>query len=359
MKQQIQLQIPEPCHEDWNNMSATEQGRFCMACKKEVIDFSAMTDREILRHISSAVTGVCGRADNAQLNRVLTSAPEPRKLWWRYWMGIAASIVMIVSKSNAQVKTPTEIITLAPTLIKGDTAVEIVVGRIAPAPKKNKGMLIIYGSVLDNSNNPIPYASVKLKNSNSGVAADSAGNFVLEANAVMSNCELEISSVGYEPKVIKLSQRQNIQSLATENNHTKLITENIILKQSTMGEVVVEASSRLTSRMAGLMATCVRYTIFEKVKNLIAGDNEIKVYPNPITMNSSFRLVFNLKDPGEYIIRFTDASGRMIASRQLNIAIKNQLENFSGTMFHAAGVYFASVSGKSPRKLYTSRLLVQ
>jgi len=359
MKQQVQLQIPEPCHENWNKMSITEQGRFCMTCKKEVIDFSAMTDQEILRHISSAVTGICGRADNTQLNRALAPAPESRKLWWKYWMGIAASFVMITSKSNSQVKAPAATMTVAPALIKGDTAVEIVVGKIAPPETKNKNTVLIYGRVVNERNNPIPYASIKVKNTNSGVAADSAGNFLLQVNTIVSKLKLEISSVGYEPKTISLGQQQNIQSLTTGSDNTKLITQNIILKQSSLGEIVVQAPSRVTSRMGGLMTTCVRYTLFDKLKNIISGDNEIKIYPNPIGINSNFKLVFNLKDPGEYVIRFTDASGRMVASRLLNITLKNQLENFSGTMFSAAGIYFASASGKQPGKLYTTRLVVQ
>lgn len=210
MKQQVQLQIPEPCHENWKNMSATEQGRFCMACKKEVIDFSTMSDREILQHISTAASSVCGRADNAQLNRALIPAPAPRKLWWKYWMGIAASFVMLISKSNAQVKTPANIITVAPALTGKDTAIDIVVGKMVQAPAKNKNLVLIYGNITDNKNSPIPYASVKLKNSDKGVAADSTGNFVLVVNAVVSNLELEISSVGYEPKAVRLNRRQNI-----------------------------------------------------------------------------------------------------------------------------------------------------
>lgn len=34
--QKLQLSISEPCHENWHNMTPTEQGRFCNACAKEV-----------------------------------------------------------------------------------------------------------------------------------------------------------------------------------------------------------------------------------------------------------------------------------------------------------------------------------
>jgi len=47
MAKQLQLQIPSPCHENWENMSQVEKGRFCASCEKKVIDFSYMSDREI------------------------------------------------------------------------------------------------------------------------------------------------------------------------------------------------------------------------------------------------------------------------------------------------------------------------
>ena len=53
--QKLQLSIPEPCHENWQEMTPTQQGRFCKACAKEVIDFSMMTDTEVLNYFA----GLC------------------------------------------------------------------------------------------------------------------------------------------------------------------------------------------------------------------------------------------------------------------------------------------------------------
>lgn len=71
--QQIQLSIPEPCHEDWQNMNPTEQGRFCNACSKQVVDFSTMSDREVLNYFATIKNEkVCGRAYPDQLERTIT-----------------------------------------------------------------------------------------------------------------------------------------------------------------------------------------------------------------------------------------------------------------------------------------------
>jgi hypothetical protein len=65
------LHIPKPCNEDWNKMTQTLQGAFCGSCQKEVIDFTTMTDDEVL-HFLQKNTGknLCGRATKTQLTRL-------------------------------------------------------------------------------------------------------------------------------------------------------------------------------------------------------------------------------------------------------------------------------------------------
>ena len=67
----IHISIPTPCHESWDSMDATEQGAFCHSCQKEVIDFSAMTDREVIEYLEKYKTG-CGRFRKDQLDTKLT-----------------------------------------------------------------------------------------------------------------------------------------------------------------------------------------------------------------------------------------------------------------------------------------------
>lgn len=50
MKQPLKVRIPEPCQENLNLMAKTENGRFCTTCSKEVIDFTKMSDAEVLAY---------------------------------------------------------------------------------------------------------------------------------------------------------------------------------------------------------------------------------------------------------------------------------------------------------------------
>lgn len=67
----MKLTIPTPCHENWNQMSPAEQGRFCAVCSKTVKDFTAVPDEEIVNAFSQNSENVCGRFKTSQLNRDL------------------------------------------------------------------------------------------------------------------------------------------------------------------------------------------------------------------------------------------------------------------------------------------------
>lgn len=65
----MNIYVENPCHEDWQNMTPETQGRFCGACEKTVVDFSEMSDAEILLYFSKPkIEKVCGRFRPEQLS---------------------------------------------------------------------------------------------------------------------------------------------------------------------------------------------------------------------------------------------------------------------------------------------------
>lgn len=88
-KKGLQISIPEPCHEDWNQMTPMERGRFCDACQKNVWDFTKASDRELYRFFENKPQGVCGRFSTHQLNRdivPMVDKPHKRAPW--YFAGV-------------------------------------------------------------------------------------------------------------------------------------------------------------------------------------------------------------------------------------------------------------------------------
>lgn len=68
-----QIQIPVPCHEDWNAMSGTEQARFCPKCQKTVNDLSQMTKADAQDLLDQTGMRVCVRLTRLADGRVMTS----------------------------------------------------------------------------------------------------------------------------------------------------------------------------------------------------------------------------------------------------------------------------------------------
>lgn len=70
VKKPVQINIPNPCSENWDHMLPAERGRFCNACEKVVTDFTGMTDKEIIRFFKQhKQEHICGRYLSTQVNR--------------------------------------------------------------------------------------------------------------------------------------------------------------------------------------------------------------------------------------------------------------------------------------------------
>lgn len=124
MGRNLQLRINEPCHENWEKMEVGEGGRFCGACSKVVVDFSVMSDREILQYLSRKRDGVCGFLSGAkgmneeeqgtmlrrssgaeQLDRDMLLGEEGRRRKWMGW-GVLVAGLLFGSRGLAQQRPP-------------------------------------------------------------------------------------------------------------------------------------------------------------------------------------------------------------------------------------------------------------
>ncbi len=212
--QKLQLSIPEPCHENWHMMTPTQQGRFCNACAKEVIDFSMMTDTEVLNYFTGNThEKVCGRALPSQLDRTITWPKEPKKRLFWYWNYIVM-LFMFFSKANtvkAQggVKRVTEI-SNTPACKVGDTV--------------RSSSRVISGKVTDIDGNPVSFATIKIKGSPKGLSADANGGYLTR---VKFDDILVFSGVGFKETEVHVGIQTSLNTFLEK------------APQQSLGEVVV------------------------------------------------------------------------------------------------------------------------
>ncbi|GAB3718385.1 hypothetical protein GCM10027592_61280 [Spirosoma flavus] len=72
------LKINNPCTTSWNSMTPSEQGKYCSICAKNVIDFTNLTDEEIISILQNQNSRICGRLEATQINRLIKQKKRSR-----------------------------------------------------------------------------------------------------------------------------------------------------------------------------------------------------------------------------------------------------------------------------------------
>lgn len=85
------VSLGNPCQFGWSNMTAAEKGRHCAQCDKTVVDFTIMSDEQVIEYLLLH-KNVCGHFNKSQLGRTMViHAQKPSKKI--YWPAIAAMLV--------------------------------------------------------------------------------------------------------------------------------------------------------------------------------------------------------------------------------------------------------------------------
>ncbi len=331
MSKKIQLTIPTPCHENWNNMLPADKGRFCLSCSKEVVDFTAMSDSQLIAFFKKPSMGsVCGRFMDDQLNRQII---EPRKKlpWIKYFFQFAIPAFLISSKACAQ-ETKGKVAAVCSNEVKGDTIAFVS----ATKPIGNKQ---IKGIIKDKDGNPIIGCSVYIKDTRTGTVADATGNFTLAVDSSKSSIILVFSSVGF------LSQEKKIE-IATYKMEDIIMTQ---LDYALSGEVVIIAGMVAPEKKKSvpLIEKIFRDTVF----------NKFSVYPNPALAGSYVTIKSKKLKAGDYKIELQNQSGQLVNTESVQMAESQKSMQLKIPQV-TPGIYFIKISGEKLKSIYTEKIIV-
>lgn len=128
----LSYSIPSPCSEDWNTMTPNEQGRHCDKCAMTVIDFTKMTEAEIILTLQSAAgQRICGRmrqevkSENLSPVSVLSTQGYrlPKLSASIYTLSIATLLLASCQNSNSRGNTTVgEMVPVEETVLLGEPA---------------------------------------------------------------------------------------------------------------------------------------------------------------------------------------------------------------------------------------------
>lgn len=174
---QIKISIPEPCTQNWANMTATEKGRYCSSCAKEVIDFRNWTTDELQNWFASSKGNVCGHLSKGQLAYFKQEEPQHLSLGFGTKIFLASALALFASsKTYAHTKAVTK------------TAIYEDKNRIKSDAKRTEqvtdSLITISGVVKDQDDKlPVPGVSIQINNGQYKAMTDAEGKFKLQITA--------------------------------------------------------------------------------------------------------------------------------------------------------------------------------
>ena len=387
MAKKLQLTIAEPCHENWDGMTPVEKGKFCGSCQKQVIDFSNMSDRQVAEFFKKPSTGsVCGRFMTDQLDRPI-EIPRKRIPWVKYFFQIAIPAFLVSIKASAQ-KTQGQInvksaskdtikrggvfaderITLGMVarpenlkpfmvdtvvtpiidtnrVVKGEietVCAEELIGKVSPLLlNANVEALHIKGKVINEKGEPIPYASIYIKGTKTGVISSQNGEFSICPLANWQKVTLVSSSVGFESQEV----------LVERNNYSgqDVIMQPVEMKYQLMGEIIV--------------TRCYKKSSTEPIPVIpVTGQGEktksFRVFPNPVSSGANLTIEWIETDEGNYNFQLLNQSGQQAHQQQLWIDAKARLLSIDVPLV-AAGSYFLILTNKKTGKKFSEKIIIQ
>jgi len=200
----IQLDIPKPCHQNWDDMTPAEQGRHCKSCNKVVTDFSNYTDKELALFFKSK-PNCCGRFDDNQLNRIITLPVEHNSSFLQKALLGGALVAGLTPTISAQVASANT--------DKRQAAVSL-----APVdkPKEVLNRTVISGTVVNaKTKEGVKYIGISIAGTNYKAETDSSGRFSFKVPDEFKNktVTLEIHEYPFAESSTKIRAGKNTSDI--------------------------------------------------------------------------------------------------------------------------------------------------
>jgi hypothetical protein len=341
MSNDLHISIATPCTESWEQMSPVAQGRFCSSCNKAVVNFAAMTDRQVFDWLASHSGPTCGRFHEEQLNRPLlrqpTKTPAPIR-YWHYLVALLLSSTELVAQSQSARPLTTQ---QFPTNGEG----RFLTGDTVMTPEPASPPALLKGQILDADGRPVSFASVRYEE-HKGVAADAEGRFSIPWATLAGVRTLSISAVGYQ------SLQVNLDKLQKKN--ISFIPVKLQMHVMVMGDLVTVVRHRRKKTVADTL-TAIRDTI---AACLNLRKNDFSVYPNPVPRGNPVTITARPEKSGTYAIQLFSISGELLHSTTAGSEQLSGAFPFNLPLSVPSGTYIIRLFQPGAGKDYTRQIIV-
>ncbi|MFT7050526.1 MAG: hypothetical protein ACJAZK_001122 [Psychroserpens sp.] len=196
MRTTLTINIPKPCHEDWNTMTPEKKGRHCSSCEKTVYDFTASTDEHLVKTFLDEGE-ICGRFKSTQLKRELVLSRNDKN---NYLSFVASTLFTFLSFGTQNIEAQgkpiiAKIDTLNTTIVNGKIGISLLNERLI------KGFITTKIDRL-----PIPGVIVVNVRSKAEIQSDFDGYYTLK---VKTGDTLHMTFAGLSEYNLAINQNNN------------------------------------------------------------------------------------------------------------------------------------------------------
>ncbi|MGG9971922.1 T9SS type A sorting domain-containing protein [Ferruginibacter sp. SUN002] len=335
----VQLNIAKPCHENWDAMTPTEKGKFCSSCQKTVVDFTLMSDGELLRYLSSIKEkNICGNLYTDQLNRPILMPKEPAKPLPWYW-SFVMMISLLFSKSLLKAQSVKGEVSTRPTnenvLLRGKIkCVKPVDTDTIPADKPLLDTLVNDTVVVTG------YVTKKVQDVTGAITIIKSPKPKLYV--VDGVVEESISDI--DPKQI-----ESIDVL-------KESPSSVIYGRISSDVVVITTKKKTTSELPEKITRFFQDTLtsITSIKN-----EQIRVYPNPLMAGERITVAFKVKNAGIFNLTILNDLGVAVLQKKITVNIKKHVESLETLTTWTSGMYFIKLTDSENNLISTSGFILE
>jgi len=187
MIREFQLSIPQPCSQQWHSFVPTDKGAFCGSCAKEVIDFTKLSDEQVIAYFQKQSSRTCGKFRPDQLKIYSLIPARPSRRW--PWVTVVAMSVMLFFTSRET--------TAQRVCRKPKTTEQYPSYKTGEAFLENVSAVRITGKVTDKHGNDMPGVNVLRKGTTQGTTTDAKGMYTFVMTDLTLSNTFVFSFVGY------------------------------------------------------------------------------------------------------------------------------------------------------------------
>ncbi len=182
---QLIISIPNPCHENWDEMTPVYGGKYCNHCNKKVHDFTGFSDRQLYDFFEQNQGAICGLYLHEQVNRPIIIPLQPKSKLYR--LSIAMGLTLLFSQpliTAAQSRPP----------LKQDTLITKSNPIIGP-----ENLVDLNGMITNENHHPVADAKITLLKDGIEVGkshSDGNGNYQIN-DLFTGTYGVNISKPGY------------------------------------------------------------------------------------------------------------------------------------------------------------------